>query len=217
MKRLSIAVAVIAAVVMLYKLKYPTYSYRYRMTVNVEVDGKLRSGSSVIEVRVSKKPQFLPDAPIIGHEVSGEAVYVDIGQQRGLVALLASGAFAESYGYPEHLVMRHFKMDLFDGRQLATLPTLHGGWELASNELPTLVTFTLADDPATLKVVRPDQLEQSFGSGVHWRGVAIEMTTAPVNHGLEARLPFLVTLKQALRITDPTKFVPRYDAFIRDQ
>ena len=46
---LGIIVA-IAAVAGLYKLKYPTYTYRYRMTVEVDVGGEVRSQSSVIEV-----------------------------------------------------------------------------------------------------------------------------------------------------------------------
>ena len=58
MKWLGIACAAIVAGFVLYKINYPTYTYRYRMTVNVEVDGQMRSGSSVIEVRVSKQLVF---------------------------------------------------------------------------------------------------------------------------------------------------------------
>ncbi len=46
----SILVALIAAAVIWYKWNFPTTSYRYRLTVAVEVDGQIHSGSSVIEV-----------------------------------------------------------------------------------------------------------------------------------------------------------------------
>jgi hypothetical protein len=88
---------------------------------------------------------------------------------------------------------------------------------LPSNGLPTLVTFSDPNNSASLRVIRPEQLEQTFGPNVHWRGVVIEMTTDPVTRGLEARLPFLVLQKNVLRdpIGDPNKFIPKYHAFIR--
>ena len=59
MKWLGIALAVIVAGVVLFKLKYPTYAYRYRMTVTVAVNGQVHTGSSVIETRISKQPVFV--------------------------------------------------------------------------------------------------------------------------------------------------------------
>ena len=61
-------------------LSYPTYSCRYRMTVNVEVYGQLRSGSSVIEFWASKRPR-VPGSILMKTGVVGEAVFVDLGRQ----------------------------------------------------------------------------------------------------------------------------------------
>jgi hypothetical protein len=68
MNRLGIIALAIVGVFALYKLSYPTYSCRYRMTVNVKVDGQMRSGSSVIEFQISKQPRFLPDVPSVMSE-----------------------------------------------------------------------------------------------------------------------------------------------------
>jgi hypothetical protein len=217
MKWLGIAFALVAGFIF-YKINYPTYTYRYRMTVNVEVDGQMRSGSSVIEVRVSKQLVFLPTVNRLAYAGEGEAVYVDLGVHGSMVALLASGTYANDAEYPLYLVHRlHFNLDIFDDRKLASLPSLRGKWELPSNELPTLVTFSDPNNSASLRVIRPEQLEQTFGPNVHWRGVDIEMTSDAVTHGLEARLPFLVSQKNVLRdpIGDPNKFIPKYHAFIR--
>ena len=218
MNRLGIIALTVVGVFALYKLSYPTYAYRYRMTVNVEIDGQMRSGSSVIEVRVSKQLAFLPTVNRLAYAGEGEAVYVDLGVHGSMVALLASGTYANDAEYPLYLVHRlHFNLDIFDDRKLASLPSLRGKWELPSNELPTLVTFSDPNNSASLRGIRPEQLEQTFGPNVHWRGVVIEMTTDPVTRGLEARLPFLVLQKNVLRgpIGDPNKFIPKYDAFLR--
>ena len=87
MKWLGIAFVVVAVGVILYKISYPSYSYRYRMTVNVEVDGQIRSSSSVIEARVSKQPVFLPGVNPLQYSERGEAVFVDLGGQNNIVAL----------------------------------------------------------------------------------------------------------------------------------
>jgi len=100
----------------------------------------------VIEVSISKNPGFLPGNPFSLAD-QGEAVFVDLGNGRNVVALLASGTFAEKHSYPAHLVTTHFKTSWSDGRQLASLPKLRGHWELAQDDLPTLVTFSNPNDP----------------------------------------------------------------------
>jgi hypothetical protein len=214
MKWLGIAFAVIAVGVILYKISYPTYSCRYRMTVNVEVDGHLRSSSSVIEFRVSKQPRFLPDVNPIKFDAVGEAVFIDLGG-RNLVALLKSGEYAQDGNFPLRIVPEHFKLNM--DPQWASLPSLRGKWELTGKDLPTLVTFSDPNDSATLKVIQPTQIEQVFGPHVHWRSVVVEMTTDPVTRSLEARLPFLVSQSKSLRSANqnPSRFIPSYDAFIR--
>jgi hypothetical protein len=210
MKLLGIALAVVVACVVLFKLKYPTYAYRYRMTVTVVVDGQVHSGSSVIEVRVSKQPVFLPTVNRLDYADRGEAVFVDLGEGRNIVALLASAPYAERSGLAVSLVPSHFKLDLFKDAQLASLPALRGRWELADSELPTLVTFSNPADPATVSVIRPEQLEQAFGPRVRWRGVSIEMTNDAVTQQIESRLSWVTKLTAGLSggsvLTFPGKF-----------
>jgi hypothetical protein len=182
MKWLGIAFAAVVAGFVLYKISYPTYSCRYRMTVNVEVDGQMRSASSVIEFRVSKQPRFLPDVNPIKFDAVGEAVLIDL-DGRSLIALLKSGEYAQDGNFPLRVVPAHFKLNM--DRQWASLPSLRGKWELTDKDLPTLVTFSDPNDSATLRVIRPAQIEQAFGPNVHWHGVVTEMTTDPVTTALK--------------------------------
>lgn len=70
---------------------WPTYSYRYRITVEVEVDGTLKQGSSVIEV--TKRWDPTPGRPISHYSTAakGEAVFVDLGSARNLFLVLTNG------------------------------------------------------------------------------------------------------------------------------
>jgi hypothetical protein len=215
MNRLGIIALALVGAFALYKLSYPTYNCRYRMTVNVEVDGQMLSGSSVIEFSATKQMSFLPDVNPIRFEAEGEAVLVDLGGQRRLIALLRSGEFAQNGHFPLSVVPVHFNLNT--DRQWSSLSSLEGKWELPEKYLPTLVTVSDPNDSATLKVVRPDQLPQVFGPNVRWRGIVIEMTMDSVTRGLETRLPFLVSQKNTLRRAYgyPDKFVPGYNFFSR--
>jgi hypothetical protein len=146
---------------------------------------------------MSKQPP-VPGNILYRTGVVGEAVFVDLGGQRNIVALLASGPYAEAAAYPEGVVRSHFKQNLTIDRHAASLSSLRGRWELPSENLPTLVTFSSPDDSATVKVLRPDQLEQFFGPNVRWRGIVVEMTTDPVTQIIESKLPWVTKLTAGL-------------------
>lgn len=193
-------------VLVFFDFSYPTYRCRYRMTLTVEVDGQLRSGSSIIEYWMSRQPTL---GGMIANPyqtgVSGEAVFVDLGGQRNVVALLSSGPNAEKAGYAEGVVRSHFTKPNDIHRYAAALSSLRGSWELSDADLPTLVTFSNPSDPATIKVIRADQLERLYGSGVRWRGVRIEMTTDAVTHTIKSRLPWVAELSNSIFVV-PGRF-----------
>lgn len=172
-----------------YKLAYPTYIYRYRMTVEVMVGSTVHSGSSVIEIKINKQPQFGDVGPYISH-VRGEAVYVDLGRGRNVIALLASGPDAQDDDYPKYIVPNLFGL-AFNDQDLAELSTLSGSKVLPSGQLPTFVTITDLDDPKTVRVVPLGAFPQIFGSDVHLKNVRIEMTGDPVTKRIEQKLPWL--------------------------
>jgi hypothetical protein len=53
---LAIPVVVVLGLVASCSLRYPTYTIRYRLTVNAVVEGVAHSGSSVVEMRVVTQP-----------------------------------------------------------------------------------------------------------------------------------------------------------------
>jgi hypothetical protein len=199
-----------------YKISYPTYTYRYRITVEVLVDGQVKSGSSVIEISVNKQPK-IGSAPAQFSRVNGEAVFVDLGDGRNLVALLASGASAKNVDYPYNVVPTLFHL-AFDDRDLAKFSRLHGGRNVPTNFLPTFVTFADVSDPGTARVINPDELALAFGRDARLQAVRVEITDAPVTHGIERSLPFLRTrVKELSGIIDnmPPRFQPHFHLFKR--
>jgi hypothetical protein len=183
-------VALIVGAVLFYKGVFPTYTYRYRMTVEVTVDGVVHSGSSVIEVRLVRQPQVLSGVPRVRAELTGEAVFVDLGKGRNVIALLASGPNGSNVDYPSYLVSKHFRLSMWDDWDLAKYSELRGRWDLPANQLPTFVTFADLNDPKSARVVSLNEFKRVFGPDVHLKRVEIEMTNAPVTLELEAKLPW---------------------------
>jgi hypothetical protein len=228
---IGITVTVIAMAAALFNLRYPTHRYRYRLTIAATADGQLRVGSSVIEVRVSKKPQFLPEVLPFSYSSRGEAVFVDLGRGRNLVGLLASGPFGQSPSYPELVVTRHLKIPVSDDQQMASLASRQGIWQLDLSELPTLVSFDDVNDPNSGRIVRPEDIGSVFGPGVSLRSATIEIVPAgywpltligptgePIRYELTKRLPFLVSQKEELWhviYNLPPRFQPSIGAFER--
>ncbi|WP_315810613.1 hypothetical protein [Bradyrhizobium sp. SZCCHNR3107] len=186
------------------------------MTVNVDAGGEPRSGSSVIEVRVRKQPQFLPEVGPVSQSVRGQAAFIELPGGKNLIALLASGSIGEHQDYPREVVPWQFKLNLSNDRALVRLPVLRGQWELATDRLPTLVTVGDPNDAATAQVVRSDQIDRMLG--VHLRSITIEMTADAVpSPDIETKLPFLVTQRQhRLEITRSDGFTPNYSSFVRN-
>ena len=161
---------------------------RYRLTYEVDVDGEIRSGTGVVQIRVVEHNSVFFRSGI-GFEVTGEAVVVDLGNGDYLLSLLA-GKPAEISGRgshvttPEKLIMLAFSGQtnsipdsyriLMENRPLVELP-----FEL----LPVLATFEDISDPTTLRLVDPADLAAHFGANVSLKRAMIEITSDPITRG----------------------------------
>ncbi len=79
-KWLIVTALILAAPIVCYSIFFPTFTYRYRMTMEVMVDGVVHSGSSVIEIRMVKQPPIITTSPPMLPKAIGEAVFVDSGR-----------------------------------------------------------------------------------------------------------------------------------------
>jgi hypothetical protein len=208
-KRLGIFLAIAFAGIAVYVAIFSA-TVRYRLILEAEVDGKLKTGSGVIQVTYSKNNDPISHAEF-SIDIRGEAVVLDLGQRGTLFALLKEGENSRSG--PDYIVLRAFN---FSGgalprpveKGLSDVRKLSGQVELPLTSLPLLVRFRDIKDPLTVEKVDPLDLEKSFGPGVTLTRATLEIVLAgiwpfswlgitgePLTDNLEKKLVWLKATK----------------------
>jgi hypothetical protein len=208
MKALAILPAIVGAISIGIALEYPTYTLRYRLTVEVDTPEGVRSGSSVIQVARSDVSWFPLSQVQFSFDLRGEAVFVDLGANRNLIALLVHGTRADNFAHMASLAVEAYGYRTRSDEAWAGKVQMQGPVELKPPLIPTFVTFSDLSDPKTARGLQPDELPMVFGPGVTFRMARIETVPAgtwpfralswpralagePVTTGIEKRLPWL--------------------------
>lgn len=176
--------------------------YRYRLTVEVETPEGVRSGSSVIEVRQSLGRSAMdPSGKIIIRRVRGEAVMVDLPSGQTLFALLRSEYDADWAANVMQMLapqrqgqaweQQFDNMLALEGERVVPRrwPRLPGGDRPSA--YPFLVTFSDLDNPASVELVDPDDLEPVFGDGITLRRITVQLTNDEVTDRIDRHLGWL--------------------------
>jgi putative lipase involved disintegration of autophagic bodies len=77
MKALGVVAASVIGATVVWQVAFPTYTHRYRLTVSIEIDGQVHTGSSVIEIAYVGQPKlpnvgaFAPAVWLTGHSLGG--------------------------------------------------------------------------------------------------------------------------------------------------
>jgi hypothetical protein len=192
--------ALLAAIFIGDQIRINRPGHKYRLAVEVETPDGMKSASGVLAVH--------PDRGYSrgGHtRTKGDAVFVDLGGGKNLVALLA------------HLDDKTIDLDGINYVALRAY-TADGGQRVSFNEMnkvtgvvpvkgaliPLLVTFADPANPATARMVSPDDAAAALGPGYRLKGVTAEGVPngfwpldfggalgEPVTRGISARLPWL--------------------------
>ena len=170
-----------------YNSKFASGAFRYRITVEVQVDDTVQTGSGVLAASFSIAPKILPGMGF-SSRVRGEAVVVDIGD-RGALFLLLKGRSFNSTG--QYLPYNFFKIKGSYPAVIRGLADMEARGEIPFERLPMLVRFRDISDPKTVELVDPNDLAASFGPGVNLKRVTIETTKDPVTTGIDERLVWL--------------------------
>jgi hypothetical protein len=176
---------------------YPNYTYRYRLTVNIEIDGQIRSASSVIEVTWSKHPE-LPGAGSFSPTLRGQAAMVDLGERGVVVATLVNG---EDYGPAKDgaLGALWIAAEAFGNHstyeEIPNLPKLLGKRDLALNNLPRFLWFSNPQDLTTAKKLLVQDIPSIFGPSARFAGASVEITSDPITIDLREKLPWIKSLE----------------------
>ncbi|MHB8271815.1 hypothetical protein [Bradyrhizobium sp.] len=191
-------IGLLAALVIGDQIRINRPGHKYRLAVEVETPDGVKSASGVMSVHpdrgYSRKGSTL---------TKGDAVWVDLGGGKNLVALLAhiddKGLELDGMNF---VALRAFNAA---GRKTTfnAMNQMTGTAQVAGALIPVLAAFRDAGDPATLRVVKPDELEAAYGKGFRLRGVTVEAVPngfwpldfggplgEPVTRGIEAKLPW---------------------------
>lgn len=204
MRKLAIIVLIlIGSVIGWYKWSFPTVSYRYRLTVAVEVDGQIHPGSSVIELLFRFNPKWLPPAGgTYNVFVTGQAVLIDLGARGALVAALAGDPYDRSIINASLLPSRAFLPALWnDPSDSPTTPKnqraisqMKGSADLTYGGMPAFYWFSNPGDLASAKQVKPAQFASVIGGAARLVSAQIEITHDPIVVDIDKKLPAYATL-----------------------
>ncbi len=162
------------------------YSWRQKLTVEVETPQGTRTASSVsaVGMSVSEGWWLTPEARGGHTSLSGEAVVVEVAPGQYLFALiggldhLAQKVFAPEIGLDKRPPAMP-KFEVWAG----ALSKLRMRREVPRKDYPLLVTFADIADPKTVRRVDPDDLAASFGPGVALKSITLEITDEKVTKG----------------------------------
>ena len=171
--------------------------HKYRLTVEVETPEGLKSAKGVMAVH--------PDRGYSrsGHTTTkGDAVLVDLGGGKNLVALLAHRDNTVDLDGMNYVALRAYKAA---GQNVSfnEMTRMTGAVPVTGALIPILVSFTDLSNPATARTVPPDNLAAVLGQGFRLHGMTAEVVPngiwpldfggrlgEPVTRGIEAKLPW---------------------------
>jgi hypothetical protein len=174
------------------------YSYRYKITVEVDTPEGLKTGFAVHETIVGKSNVNLGELSARrGIRTRGEAVAVDLPGGQTLFVLVPNSAIPQKALDPVwkndwvESAKRIVSGDVPDGPQAIRYsdPRQYN----KSATYPLIVRFRDPQDPSTVELVQPDDLAASFGTGVRLKGITVQVTNDEVNLGIRRRIPWLST------------------------
>ena len=198
-------------------LRSPHYTHHYRLTLEVEADGEVHTGSGVIAVVWRYGGTWeTPDEYGAWHEtVRGQAVAVDLGRRGLLIARLEDEGYfggvpiekiaqavigSAAAGIPPppaaEVPIGTWRLDRatrsalvqLEGRRLALAP---------DGAMPSLVWLPDPTDPTAGVSVPGAEALPTVVPGVRWRGAWIEVTDDAVTTDLFSRLPWLAARYQS--------------------
>lgn len=188
----------LAALVVGDQIRINRPNHKYRLTVEVETPEGVKSASGIMAVHPDRSYSRGGKTT-----TKGDAVFVDLGGGKNLVALLAHVDKSLELDEINYVALRAYKAAgqnvTFNQMSRAT-----GAVPVKGEVIPVLVSFADPADPATARLVPSDGIEAVLGQGIRLRGISAEVVPNgvwpldfggplgdPVTRGIEAKLPWL--------------------------
>jgi len=141
---------ILAAIALLYSIGIVGDEGRFRLTIEIDTPEGVKRASNVYRYT----EQAVSSIDYVRH-IEGDAVFVDLGRDKHIVALMAHGERAQFVDEFAYAWQRAFTTPEKDASiaDLARPTGSQGTRELSQFQIPTLVTFGDIRDPKTARVV----------------------------------------------------------------
>jgi hypothetical protein len=170
--------------------KQTTYEWRQKLTVDVETPEGLKSGSAVQNVVLKLGSKTPPNGGRGRARVQGEAVVVDLGKHGFLFVLLKGATFQGDadvlapFTFNSLTKSPHTEI----AAEKVNAQPLGVAKHLVKETYPLFVTFKDINDPASVVLVNPDDMEATFSPDVKLKRIVLEITDEPVTRGQITKL-----------------------------
>jgi hypothetical protein len=173
--------------------------HKYRLTVAVETPEGRKSASGVMAVHPDRSYSRGGQT-----RTAGDAVFVDLGGGKNLVALLAHIENKLDLDGMNYVALRAYTAAGGKRVSFNEMSRLSGAVSVKDALIPVLVTFDDPANPATARNVPPADAEAVLGKGYRLQGITAEVVPngywpldfggvlgEPVTRGIQAKLPWL--------------------------
>jgi hypothetical protein len=191
--------ALLAALVIGDQIRINRPGHKYRLTVEVEAPEGVKSGSGILAVTpdrgYSRRGQT---------SASGDAIFVDLGGGKNLVALLAHVDKSLDLDAIHYVALRAYTAAGGKRVSFNEMSRMTGVVPVKGELVPVLLTFADPANPGTARAVSPNEPEAALGKGYRLRAVTAEVVPngfwpidfggplgEPVTRAIAARLPWL--------------------------
>ncbi len=180
MRTLVVIVAVLLGMYGCWEIRYPAFTIRYKLTLVVDDNGKMITGSSVRQIDLRVNPRITPETSVYAVKVKGKVMVMDLGE-KGIFFVLFESRRGRSSDYGYEIIFPNMGGTSVD--TIRAYSQMRSKKELEFDKLPLLVRFRDINDPKTVELVDPNDLEKTFGKGVKLVSATLEMTDEPVTTG----------------------------------
>jgi len=191
--------ALLAALVIGDQIRINRPAHKYRLTLDIETPEGRKSASGVMAVHPDRSYTRRGQTRTLG-----DAIFVDLGQGKNLVALLAHLDNRLVLDDMNYVALRAYLAATGKRVPFSEISRLTGTVPVKGELIPVLVAFADPAAPGTARVVRPEDAEAVLGKGYRIEGISVEVVRngywpldfggplgEPVTRGIQAKLPWL--------------------------
>ena len=191
--------ALLAALVIGDQIRINRPAHKFRLTLDIETPEGRKSASGVMAVHPDRSYTRRGQTRTLG-----DAIFVDLGQGKNLVALLAHLDNRLVLDDMNYVALRAYLAATGKRVPFSEISRLTGTVPVKGELIPVLVAFADPAAPGTARVVRPEDAEAVLGKGYRIEGISVEVVPngywpldfggplgEPVTRGIQAKLPWL--------------------------